>query len=176
MVMTHLPCGVSLSATSGAAPSDACHPQRGHESFDLPTFVVGPAQGSYARTAIPSAVLEGRDDLLRLPRGPVVQVAPTANCRTVSVIRIDGRAAEPHFLKLHYPRRLSRFRRHLSQRLIVTELWASEELFRTKTVYLPELPGTQAYYAPQTFNDSSFELVDTGHNRCGGSRSFTEAL
>src|SRR5205085_2535435 len=52
------------------------------------------------------------EQLRALPRGESICVAPTASTRTV--LTVNGLAGAPtHFLKLHYPRRISRFNRRL---------------------------------------------------------------
>lgn len=85
--------------------------------------------------------LAGRDELLSCAPGPPIQVAPSANARTVFVEKIDGRPVGPHFLKLHYPRRLSRFTRRLRRPIIELQLWVAAELSRISAPLLPEVAG-----------------------------------
>ncbi|WP_327001359.1 hypothetical protein OHA72_40415 [Dactylosporangium sp. NBC_01737] len=134
---------------------DAYHPQRGAASFQLPTFLV---PGSVHVTAPgvlslyeglvpvhPNALdapnLVGRDVLLASPPGPVLTAVPSANARTVFVTAVDGTPVEPHFVKLHYPRRLSRFTRRLRRPVIELQLWVSDELVRIGAPVLPEVGG-----------------------------------
>ncbi len=144
--------------------SDAYHPQRGAARFDLPSFWVPEGQGAYLTNRIASGLhglyrhgdrillpvhpetltfagLAGRDALLALAPGPPVRVAPSANARTVFVTHVDGAAVPPHFLKLHYPRRLSRFTRRLRRPIIELQLWVAGELARAGTRFLPEVAG-----------------------------------
>ncbi len=138
---------------------DAYHPQRGTPTFDLPTFQV-PGGAHVTSPAVPSplpqlyrgllpvhpnaldaADLVGRDELLAAPPGPVLTAVPTANARTVFVTAIDGTPVEPHFVKLHYPRRLSRFTRRLRRPVIELQLWVSDDLVRVGAPVLPEVGG-----------------------------------
>ncbi|HEY8201693.1 MAG TPA: IucA/IucC family C-terminal-domain containing protein [Actinomycetota bacterium] len=48
---------------------------------------------------------------------------------------------KPHFLKLHYPRRLSRFTRRLRRPVIGLHLWVADELERIGVPFLPEVGG-----------------------------------
>ncbi|GAA2636800.1 hypothetical protein GCM10010399_82340 [Dactylosporangium fulvum] len=144
--------------------ADEYHPQRGVASFDLPTFRVPAGLGTYLRAGVPSALhdlyadgdgfllpvhpnaldcpdLLLRDDLLRRASGPRLTVVPSANARTVFVSAVDGVAVPPHFVKLHYPRRLSRFTRRLRRPVIELQLWVSDELVRIGAPVLPEVGG-----------------------------------
>jgi hypothetical protein len=144
--------------------ADDYHPQLGAASFDVPTFRVPAGQGSYVRAGVPSelhdlyadgdgfllpvhpnaldcSALVARDDLARCVRGPVLTVVPSANARTVFVSAIDGAQVTPHFVKLHYPRRLSRFTRRLRRPVIELQLWVSDELVRIGAPVLPEVGG-----------------------------------
>lgn len=144
--------------------SARCHPQRGADSFRLPTFRVPDRLGGYLRNRLPSRLhewyrrdgwfllpvhpdtldhpdLHRRADLLACPPGPPVEVVPLANARTVLVRRIGDRPVEPHFLKLHYPRRLSRFTRRLRRPIIELQLWVATELARVGVPFLPEVGG-----------------------------------
>lgn len=139
------------------------HPQLGDPSFWLPTFRVPDSAGSYLPGSASKlhALYRGDDWLLlpvhpdtladpHLPRrsellacrpGPPMEVVPLANARTVLVRRIGDRPVEPHFLKLHYPRRLSRFTRRLRQEMIVLQLWVSRQLAAARVRFLPEVGG-----------------------------------
>jgi hypothetical protein len=138
------------------------HPQHGAARFGVPTFWVGPERGRYAEGAIPSPLhrlyrsgeaflLPVHPETLTVPAvraqlagcrpGPVIEVVPSANARTVFVERVDGPPVEPHFLKLHYPKRLSRFTRRLRWPVIALQLWVAEELWRIDAPLLPEVGG-----------------------------------
>ena len=143
---------------------DEYHPQRGRPTFTVPTFWVPDGQGSFLRNGIaselpalyrdgdrfllpvhPGAVafegLYGRAELLRCAPGPPIEVVPSANARTVFVRSIGGAPVVPHFLKLHYPRRLSRFTRRLRRPIIALQLWVADELARIGAPVLPEVAG-----------------------------------
>jgi hypothetical protein len=140
------------------------HPQLGAAAFELPTFRVPPPLGAYRRSGAASAVpalytdgdtlllpvhpntldspgLAARDALLALPAGPPLTAVPTANARTVFVTAAGGRPVAPHFVKLHYPRRLSRFTRRLHRPAIELQLWASDDLLRAGVPILPDVAG-----------------------------------
>jgi hypothetical protein len=144
--------------------SDPYHPQLGSRSFHVQTWWVPHEEGSYLRSSVESELhaiyhdcerfllpvhpetmkdpeLHRRDDLLRCRPGPPIEVVPSANARTVFVKRIDGLPVKPHFLKLHYPKRLSRFPRRLPRPTIALHLWVADELSRIGTPFLPELGG-----------------------------------
>ncbi|MBA3490092.1 MAG: hypothetical protein H0T78_11255 [Longispora sp.] len=144
--------------------SQACHPQLGRPSFELPTFVVPFDKGEYLCGSIRSKLhplycrsdafllpvhpdtltvsdLPVRAELLRCEPGPPIEVVPSGNARTVFAERIGGLPVEPHFLKLHYPRRLSRFPRHLHRPFINLQLWVADELYRIGAPFLPEVGG-----------------------------------
>lgn len=158
--------GVGTRAYSSFSPdldiSDAYHPQRGAPSFPLATFWVPDAAGEYLRGPIGSGLhalyrrvgefllpvhpdtlaspdLPGRDVLDRCAPGPVIEVVPTANARTAFVLSVDGSSAPPHFVKLHFPRRSSRFTRRLRRPIIGVQLWVSGELVRIGAPFLPEV-------------------------------------
>lgn len=140
------------------------HPQRGAPRFTVPTFRVPVGAGGWLTNRIASALpalyrdreemlLPVHPEALRVPDlyraevlrdaapGPPLSVVPSANARTVFVERAAGRPVAPHFLKLHYPRRLSRFTRRLRQPVIALQLWVADELSRIGTPFLPEVAG-----------------------------------
>jgi hypothetical protein len=136
----------------------AYHPQLGRRSFTLPSFAVPDTAGEYRTNAVPSPlhplyrrgesfVLPVHPDALsavgpvEYPPGPVLEVVPSANARTVFVERIDGVPVPPHFVKLHYPKRLSRFTRKLRRPVIELQLWVADELVRAGLPVLPEVGG-----------------------------------
>lgn len=152
---------------------DRYHPQRGSHRFTVPTFVVPPGLGVFLRSRLESAVaglyrdgdafllpvhpatlthgpLPGRGVLRSGERGPDLLVVPSANARTVFVERMDGTPVDPHFVKLHYPRRLSRFIRYLRQPIISAQLWACEELAAAGLPVLPETAGGVLGTEPDT--------------------------
>jgi len=141
---------------------DAYHPQRGSDSFEVPTFWVADGVGEYLTNGLPSALHQlyrgdGRfllpvhpqtlamlaDEVLGVLRacepGPVLTVVPSANVRTVFVLRHGPAAVQPHFVKLHYPRRLSRFTRRLRLPIISVQLWVASELCGIGAPVLPEV-------------------------------------
>lgn len=139
------------------------HPQLGAGSFPLPTFwVPAGAAGSYLTSRVPSPLHRRyqRDGSFLLPvhpetldsaavqaqlaglaSGPPLEVVPSANARTVFVERFGGEPVEPHFLKLHYPKRLSRFTRRLRRPVIALQVWVAEELAGIGAPVLPEVGG-----------------------------------
>ncbi|MEU7866795.1 hypothetical protein [Dactylosporangium sp. NPDC049140] len=138
--------------------ADAYHPQRGAATFELPTFRVPASLAGYSGqpslytdgdgmllpvhpNTLDSPDLAARDVLVGLQRGPTLTVVPSANARTVFVTAAAGRPVEPHFVKLHYPRRLSRFTRRLRRPVIELQLWVCAELLRAGIPVLPEIGG-----------------------------------
>jgi hypothetical protein len=87
--------------------------------------------------------LEGFDDLQALPHEAPIRVAPTASTRTVSVLEpTDG--VPGHFLKLHYPFRISRFNRRLRRKNIQNSIAVTAELAGVRAArfaYLPDVLG-----------------------------------
>ena len=79
--------------------------------------------------------------LQNLEKGPLLTVIPTASLRTVFVKTINNKPVEPHFIKLHYPLRVSRFIRRLRSKIIALELWTSDQLHKSGISYLPEVGG-----------------------------------
>jgi len=150
--------------SADAEVSEPHHPQHGGPGFAVPTFWIPLERGTYLRNGHSSALheqycadgefllpvhpdtlsfagLPGRDDLLASRPGPPLWVVPTANARTVLVERIGDAEPEPHFVKLHFPRRLSRFTRRLRQPIIELQLWVADELDRVGVPVLPEVGG-----------------------------------
>lgn len=85
--------------------------------------------------------LHGRAELLACEPGPVFEVVPLANARTVFVRSVDGVAVPPHQLKLHFPRRISRFTRRMRAPRIELELWVASELAAIGVPLLSEVCG-----------------------------------
>ncbi|MFJ6661242.1 ferric iron reductase [Streptomyces sp. NPDC091377] len=152
---------------------DLYHPQVGADRFTVPTFVVPRRHGVFLHGHVRSAVaqLYRRGDAFLLPvhpatlthrplpgwevlyhaeRGPELSVVPAANTRTVFVERIDGVRVEPHFVKMHYPKRLSRFVRTLGEQAIRTQLWTYRELERAGLPVLTEAAGGVLGTSPDT--------------------------
>lgn len=150
--------------SADAEVSQRYHPQRGAESFALPAFWISDAQGTFLGNGLRSSLhrlyrepgrfllpvhpdtltfpgLPGRDDLRACEPGPRLLVSPTANTRTVLIRQIGEAAVEPHFVKLHFPRRLSRFTRRLRRPIIELQLWVADELDRIGAPFLPEVGG-----------------------------------
>jgi hypothetical protein len=129
------------------------HPQLGDPSFALPTFVVPAGRGGsltlpdwYARPdggfLLPvHPAITPLVDLDGLEPGPVLEAVPSANARTVFVTRMGEAAVPPHFVKLHYPRRMSRFVRRLRRPVIELQVWAAQELVAAGLPVMPELGG-----------------------------------
>lgn len=132
------------------------HPQLGEPNFALRTFVVpaGPTNVGGGSVTLPDwyrrpdgfllpvhPEIESLVNLADLAPGPVLDVVPSANARTVFVTRMDGAPVEPHFVKLHYPRRLSRFTRRLRKPDIELQVWAARELVAAGLPVMPELGG-----------------------------------
>ena len=125
------------------------HPQDGAESFTLPTFLT---PVDYA-AALPSELHKHYEGLLPVhpdtlavvpfdgEPGPPLTVVPSANARTVFVSAVGGEPVAPHFLKLHYPRRLSRFTRRLLRPTIELHLWVARHLVDAGLPVLPEVGG-----------------------------------
>lgn len=90
-----------------------------------------------------AGALPGADaDLLRsLPAGPDIRVIPMANTRTVLVTSLDGGLAPAHFLKLHFPRRLSRFARPIHHADLAQHMWTARQFARTRAFVLPDVGG-----------------------------------
>jgi hypothetical protein len=158
--------GVGTRSYSRFAPDldvdDAYHPQRGPATFELPTFWITDGAGEYLTNSIGSALHrlyreDGRfllpvhpqtldslpvdegEALRRCEPGPRLTAIPSANVRTVFVTELDGEPVTRHFVKLHYPRRLSRFTRRLRRPIIGVQLWVAAELHRAGLPVLPEV-------------------------------------
>lgn len=78
------------------------------------------------------------EELKKFQKTKSLLVAPTASTRTVMTLKEDT----PHFIKLHYPKRISRFHRRLRNNTIKNCLRVSQDLQNlTDIVYLPETIG-----------------------------------
>jgi len=90
-----------------------------------------------------SAGVEHLDEIRALPRGEPIRVAPTASTRTVLALEHAG-DIPPHFIKLHYPRRISRFNRRLKRMNIHNSVAVSRDVAHVgfeKFAYFPEVLG-----------------------------------
>jgi hypothetical protein len=91
-----------------------------------------------------SSGIDHLDELHALPRGEPIQVAPTASTRTVFTTAGDTQDVPAHFLKLHYPRRISRFNRRLRKKNIHNSIEGSRDLAEVRFDrfgYLPDVLG-----------------------------------
>jgi len=77
--------------------------------------------------------------------GPKLDVSPTSSTRTLYVHGANGSDKCPqHFLKLHFPGRISRFFRSMTHEDVIHQLWASEQIQKAKIPHLPDLGGGYA--------------------------------
>jgi len=149
------------SADSGVAPR--YQPKSDTAWFHVPSFCVPREKVTVYQADPDSALSEGylpnghvvfrvhpetRGDIAggewsRLAEGKPVAVSPTSSTRTVLTLHDEGEVG-PHFLKLHYPRRISRFVRRLREKSIHNSVRASKELADVRLprfAYLPESLG-----------------------------------
>jgi hypothetical protein len=77
----------------------------------------------------------------RCKPGPTVEVIPSASSRTVFVEKINGKRVRAHFVKLHYPRRISRFSRPLYISDLRLQFWVTNRLAKTGIPILPDVGG-----------------------------------
>src|SRR5207302_1316754 len=90
-----------------------------------------------------SSEIDNLEKLHALPRGASIQVAPTASTRTVFTVA-PPKDVPAHFLKLHYPRRISRFNRRLRRKNIHNSIEGSRDLAHVRFdrfAYLPDALG-----------------------------------
>jgi hypothetical protein len=90
-----------------------------------------------------SSGIDNLDELRALRRGEPLQVAPTASTRTVLTTETPANVPH-HFVKLHYPRRISRFNRRLRRKNIRNSIEATRDLAHVmfdKFAYLPDSLG-----------------------------------
>jgi len=80
--------------------------------------------------------------ILNLIPGPSLTVSPTSSTRTLYVHNSNGLEKCPHhFLKLHFPGRISRFIRSITPKDVIHQLWISEQLQNENFPHLPDLCG-----------------------------------
>ena len=87
--------------------------------------------------------VERLDELRSWPRAEPIQVAPTASTRTV-LTTAPPRDVPTHFIKLHCPKRISRFNRRLRRKNIENSVTATRDLAHVrfeKFAYLPDTLG-----------------------------------
>ena len=86
-----------------------------------------------------------RQQINELKPGPRLAVSPTSSTRTLYVHEADGPNECPsHFLKLHFPRRISRFIRSLTKEHVIKQLWVSKQMQGARLPHLPDLAGGYA--------------------------------
>lgn len=73
--------------------------------------------------------------------GPGIECSPLANGRTVLVRKVGDAEVPAHFLKLHMPRRISRFTRPIRQDDVLQHLWVSRRMSELGMPHLPEVGG-----------------------------------
>lgn len=115
-------------------------------------FAVHPETWSGATTEIDHLA-----EIHALPRGESIRVAPTASTRTVLALQPPGRV-QPHFLKLHYPRRISRFNRRLRRKNIQNCIEISRDVEQVRCAgfaYLPDVLGFAYDGVDATRDDAS---------------------
>lgn len=106
--------------------------RRGETQFLLP---IHPA-------TLPLLQQNEREAFHRLTPGPILTVTPTSSSRTVFVQTMDGHTDFPqHFLKLHFPGRISRFTRPLTHEDVTHQLWVSRYLQANAVPHLPDIGG-----------------------------------
>lgn len=153
-----------LASRTEAAPR--YRPESEQPSFDLVTVFMPPDRVSVHQAGCPSALssryltekgvlfpihpdtwdcddVPGIADIRAMQRAPAIQVAPTASTRTVLVMEADG-DVPTHFIKLHYPFYISRFKRKLRRKDIHNAVAATRELASITApefAYLPEIMG-----------------------------------
>lgn len=90
-----------------------------------------------------STGIEHLDELKGYPRGDPILVAPTASTRTL--FAIDGPSgAPPHFIKVHLPRRISRFNRRFRRKKIENSVAVTRDVAHIQMerfAYLPDVLG-----------------------------------
>lgn len=90
------------------------------------------------------------EELRALRQGEPVRVAPTASTRTVLTTETPE-GVPPHFIKLHCPRRISRFNRRFRQKNISNSILASQDVVQVRFEKFAHLPDVLGF----TYGDSS---------------------
>ena len=90
-----------------------------------------------------SSPIDHLDELHKLQKRESIQVAPTSSTRTVMTKEYSEKYPS-HFIKLHYPRRISRFNRRLRRKNIHNSVAVTKDLATfnfEKFAYLPDSLG-----------------------------------
>jgi hypothetical protein len=90
-----------------------------------------------------AAGVEYLDELHAFPRCQPIRVAPTASTRTVLALEC-GDGVPHHFIKLHYPRRISRFNRRLRRKNVHNSIAVAQDIAHINFegfAYLPDVLG-----------------------------------
>jgi hypothetical protein len=97
--------------------------------------------------------------------GPTFDVSPTASTRTVYVhSNDDAGLLPPHFIKLHFPGRISRFVRSLTEDDVMHQLGVSREVQQRGLPCLPDVAGGYTVFS----SDSSIGYILRSFTpRCG---------
>lgn len=83
--------------------------------------------------------------------GPDLTVVPTASTRTVCVLAVDGmQEPSPYFIKLHFPGRISRFTRPISEAHVRHQLTVSSLLNNSGAPLLQDIGGGFVNLGEQT--------------------------
>lgn len=93
------------------------------------------------------------EELRKFPSSPIL-ASPTASTRTVMTMQTEWDEIPNHFIKLHYPRRISRFIRRLRENTIQNCLTASKDLENLSIEnfgYLPETIGMSYGTGPDSW-------------------------
>jgi hypothetical protein len=106
-----------------------------------------------------SAEIEHLDQLRALRRGPTIGVAPTASTRTVYTTATPS-GVPPHFIKLHYPRRISRFHRRLRRKNIHNSVEATRDVAQVRSERFAYLPDTLGCIYGSSDSDWGFLIRD----------------
>jgi hypothetical protein len=115
-----------------------------------------------------SSGIDNLDEFHDLRRGEPLQVAPTASTRTVLTTETPANVPH-HFVKLHYPRRISRFNRRLRRKNIRNSVEATHDLAHVRFDKFACLPDSLGFIYGDGGNPWGF-LV-----REGTPRPFQEA-
>ncbi len=87
--------------------------------------------------------IEHLDELQGYPRGEPIRVAPTASTRTLLAFE-NATDFPPHFIKVHLPRRISRFNRRLRRKNIENSVALARDVAHVRMdrfAYLPDVLG-----------------------------------
>ncbi len=82
-----------------------------------------------------------KEELSKKEEGPTLVASPTSSTRTVYIHENELFGTDGHFLKLHFPGRISRFGRELTPGDVRHQLWVSDQLNSLTIPHLSELAG-----------------------------------